>query len=506
MPDDSPRARTSRAADEPLGREVWIVAGVVVLGVVMSVLDTTIVNVALETLSRRLHAPLDTIQWVSTGYLLSLAMVIPLSGWTSERFGAKRVWMLSVAAFGLGSILCGLASSAGELIAFRVLQGFGGGMIMPIGMSVLAQTAGPTRVGRVMSVIGVPMLLAPILGPVIGGLLVDNVSWRWIFYVNVPIVLIALALAAKLLDADQGRAEAGRFDWLGFGLLSPGLAGLVFGLSETETHGGLDAPIAWAPILAGALLIALFARHAWRAKRPLIDVRLFARGSFRAASATVFLLGGALFGTMLVLPLYYQVARGQSALAAGLLMAPQGLGAALAMPFAGRMTDRTGGGRIAVGGLALMTLATLPFAFVGADTPYLLLAAVLLVRGIGLGCSFMPTQAATYATLERAAVPRATSAINVVRQVGGSLGTALLAVVLQHEIKAAVDFGGAVAGSGGAALQSLPPAVRARVATPLAQAFAHTFWWSVAMTLVAIVPAVALARRERMAAREPVVA
>src|SRR4051812_16451481 len=199
----------SRPADEPLGREVWVVAAVVTVGMIMSILDTTIVNVALETLSRELGAPLSTIQWVSTGYLLALAIVIPLTGWASERFGAKQVWMTSVSLFGLGSILCGMAWSAESLIFFRVLQGLGGGMILPVGMSVLTQTAGPTRVGRVMSVVGVPMLLGPVLGPVIGGLIVDNASWRWIFYVNVPVALGALALAAKLLKPDSGRADAG---------------------------------------------------------------------------------------------------------------------------------------------------------------------------------------------------------------------------------------------------------------------------------------------------------
>src|SRR3954465_8600792 len=189
----------AQAQDEPLGREVWIVASVVIVGVIMSILDTTIVNVALETLSRELNAPLNTIQWVSTGYLLALATVIPLTGWMSERFGAKRVWMVSVALFGAGSALCGLAWSAESLIAFRVLQGIGGGMIMPVGMSVLAQTAGPHRVGRVMAGLGVPMLLGPIFGPVIGGLIGDSFSWRWIFYVNVPIAILALGLAARLL-------------------------------------------------------------------------------------------------------------------------------------------------------------------------------------------------------------------------------------------------------------------------------------------------------------------
>jgi len=488
------------ADDEPLGREVWIVAAVVVVGVIMSILDTTIVNVALETLSRELDAPLNTIQWVSTGYLLALATVIPLTGWMTERFGSKRIWMISVALFGIGSALCGLAWSAESLIFFRVLQGFGGGMIMPVGMALLAQTAGAHRVGRVMSVVGVPMLLGPILGPVIGGLIVDSASWRWIFYVNVPIAAAALVLAARLLKADAGRADAGRLDWTGLALLSPGLAGVVFGLSESESHGGFSDPLVWGPIVVGIVLVALFVRHAWRAERPLIDVRLFRDRVFAAASATTFLIGGALFGAMIILPLYYQVARGESALTAGLLMAPQGLGAAAAMPIAGKLTDRLGGGRVAVAGLLILTVGTIPFAFLKSDTSYTLLALLLVLRGLGIGSSMMPSMAAAYASLERAAVPRATSALNVVQRVGGSLGTALLAVVLQGQIK---DQLGGAGGAGGGTLERLPDNVRARVAEPLADAFAATFWWAVGMSVLALVPAVVLAvtqKRERAAA------
>jgi EmrB/QacA subfamily drug resistance transporter len=489
-------ARGRAAGPEPLGREVWIVAVVVTVGVIMSILDTTIVNVALETLARELNAPLSTIQWVSTGYMLALAIVIPLTGWMSERFGAKQVWMTSVALFGIGSALCGLAWSAESLIAFRILQGFGGGMIMPVGMSVLAQTAGPTRLGRVMAVIGVPTLLGPILGPVIGGLIVDSVSWRWIFYVNIPIALVALGLAARLLHADAGRADAGKLDWTGFALLSPGLGAIVFGLSETETHGGVTAPIAWIPIVGGAILVALFARHAWGARRPLIDVRLFRNTGFSAASATTFLLGASLFGAMIILPLYYQVARGESALTAGLLMAPQGIGAALSMPLAGGLTDRRGGGPVALFGVIVVTLGTLPFVAVSAHTSYVWLALLLVVRGVGIGCAMMPSMSAAYATLDHAAVPRATSSLNVVQRVGGSIGTALLAVVLQHQI--ATGLGGG--GGGGGTLQRLPESVRNRVAAPLADAFGHTFWWAVGMSVVAIVPAVALFRSQRTAA------
>jgi EmrB/QacA subfamily drug resistance transporter len=489
-------------ADDRLGREVWVVAAVVIVGVIMSILDTTIVNVALETLSRELHSSLPTIQWVSAGYLLALAMVIPLTGWLAERFGSKEVWMTAVAAFGIGSALCGIAWSAESLIAFRVLQGFGGGMIMPVGMALLAQTAGPGRVGRVMSVVGVPMLLGPILGPVIGGLIVSNVSWRWIFYVNVPIVVVALALAHRLLDRASGRADPGPLDWRGFALLSPGLVGIVFGLSETETHGGFGSPIAFGPVVAGILLVSAFVLYSLRARRPLIDVRLFRVGRFSAAAATTFLLGAALFGAMLVIPLYYQVARETSALGAGLLMAPQGLGAAAVMPLAGRVTDRAGGGRVALVGVVVMTVGTIPFVAVGATTSYALLAIFLVIRGVGLGGAMMPAMAAAYATLRPADVPRATSALNAIQRVGGSIGTALLAVVLQHEITAQVT--GAAAGGGIGAVSA------AAAAPQIAPAFAHTFWWALGLSLLAIAPAAALAilqettrRREAAAAALP---
>jgi EmrB/QacA subfamily drug resistance transporter len=333
---------------------------------------------------------------------------------------------------------------------------------------------------------------------VIGGLIVDSVSWRWIFFVNLPIVALALVLAARLLHADAGRADAGRLDWVGLGLLSPGLAGIVFGLSETESHGGLSAPIAWVPIVAGFVLVALFVRHAWGAPRPLIDVRLFRSVSFSAAASTTFLLGGALFGALIVLPLYYQVARGESALTAGLLMAPQGFGAALAMPIAGRLTDRIGGGRVAFVGLIVMTVGTIPFAFIGAETSYTLLAAMLVVRGIGMGATMMPAMAAAYATLERGQIPRATSALNVLQRVGGSIGTALLAVVLQHQIASRLGTSG---GGGQGTLQRLPDTVRASVAEPLAAAFAHTFWWAVGVGVLALIPTAILAISQGRARR-----
>ena len=485
-----------------LDRPTLVVAGAVILGLIMAVLDTTIVNVALDTISRDLHSPLSTIQWISTGYLLSLATVIPLSGWITERFGSKRTWIASIAVFAIGSGLCALATSAGELIVFRVFQGFGAGMLVPVGFTLVAQSAGPRRVGRAFALVGVPVLLGPIFGPIIGGLIVDNAAWEWIFVVNVPIAVVAIAVAARVLSADAGRADAGALDWVGAALLCPGLAGVVFGLSETESHGGIGDPIAFAPILAGLVLIGLFAWHSLRVPRPLIEVRLFRSPGFRAAAMITFLLGGALFATLLVLPLYYQIDRGESALNAGLLLAPQGIGAALMLPLSGRLTDRLGGGPVVLVGCSVVALATLPLAFVTNHTPYALLGAVLFVRGMGLGSSLQPTIAAAYALLDSSQVPRATAALNTLRQVGGSIGTALLAVVLQHESAAALPS----ASGGGALLGTVSAGERAQISGPLASAFGHTFMWAVGMALLAILPAVALMRAERISRQASAVA
>jgi EmrB/QacA subfamily drug resistance transporter len=446
------------------------VAVVVVVGAIMSILNTTIVNVALETLSRELDASLQEIQWVVTAYLLALATVIPITGWASERFGARYLWVATVAAFVAASVLCGFAWSPESLIAFRVVQGLAGGMIMPIGMIVLSLAAGPDRMGRVMSVIGVPMLLGPALGPVLGGLLLEGLSWHWIFFINVPVGLIGLVLAWRRLPTRKAEGHH-RLDLRGLAMVSPGLALLTFGLSEIPAHGGVGAPSVYLPGLAGLVLLFGFVRHALHVRDPLIDVRLFAEARLAAAASTTFLLGVALFGSLVLLPLYFQIVRGEDALHTGLLLAPQGLGAALVMPLTGRLTDRVGGGRVVLVGLLVLAAGTMPLTQLGADTPYSVLIGVLVLRGIGLGATMMPAMAAAFAALEPQAVPRATSGLNVTQRVGGSIGVALLAVILESRL---ADQPGAPA-----------------------DAFAHTFWWALGLTLLALVPAALLARRER---------
>src|SRR6266511_3929757 len=467
--------QTSRA--DRLDREILVLGAVVVLGTIMSILDVTIVNVAVPTLGSDFHASISTIQWVMTGYMLAFASVIPLTGWATERFGAKRVWLVSLLLFMFGSVLAGAAWSIGALIAFRVLQGLGGGMILPVGQTILAQAAGPQRMGRVMSVIGVPMLLGPILGPVIGGAIVDQVSWRWIFFVNLPVGVAAVVLAQRLLpDAKPRLGE--RLDLRGLALLSPGIAIFLYGISEAGSEGGFGSARTIAAAAVGVALVALFVWHARaRGKAALIDVSLFLRRGFATAVGVNFLLGLALFGSLILLPLYYQIVRHESPLATGLLLVPQGLGAALAMPLAGRLTDAIGARVVVPVGMTLAGLGTLAFTQVGANTSYAYLAPALLVVGFGLGSTIMPSMAVAFQTLSREETPRAASALNAIQRVAGAIGTNV------------PTLDGGIQG-----MATLSPQQRAHVTPAIADAFGTTFWVAVVLIAAALVPALLLPR------------
>jgi len=460
------------SADNRIDAYVWRISAVVILGSMMSILDTTIVNVALATLSRDLHSTIAQIQWVVTGYMLALAAVIPVSGWAARRFGPKPVYLVSLVLFVAGSMLCGLATSTTELTVFRVIQGLGGGMILPIGQMMMAEAAGPKRMGRVMSIVAVPMMLAPILGPTLGGLIVQNLSWRWIFYVNVPIGAVAVIAGMRILPSPKP-APAGRLDFLGFALMATGLPLLTYGLAEIGVTGSFTATKVVVPILAGLGLVALFTVHALRVPRPLLDLRLYRRPTFSSASIAMFCLGAALFGGMILLPLYWQDIRHMSVIDTGLLTAPQGLGMALVMPLAGKLTDRYGGGPLALFGVIVTTVTTIPFGFIGAHTPIALLSVAMLLRGMGIGFAFMPAMSAAFASLERSEISDATPQLNVLQRVGGSIGTAVLAVVLQRALVGVHTLSGA------------------------ASAYGTAFWWSAAITALAIIPCMVLVRAER---------
>ena len=473
-------ASATKAGNEPLDPQTIRIALVVVLGTIMAILDTTIVAVALRTLGTDFGVGVSSIQWVTTGYLLALAMVIPISGWAVHRLGPKTVWISAVTLFILGSMACGFAWSATSLICFRLLQGAGGGMIMPVGQSLMATAAGPKQMGRVMGIFGVPTLLGPILGPVIGGLIIANVSWRWIFFVNLPIGIIAVILAARLLPRDH-RDREHRFDAWGFAFLSPALALLVYAMSEVGREGGFHSPrTIWLTVI-GLMLGLAFVWRSLRAPEPIVDLRLFKSRTFTVSTISIFVTGITLYGVIFLLPLYYQIVRGQSAVVAGLMMAPQGIGAAIVMKRAGVIADERGPISIVPLGMLLLAVGTFAYTMVSPTTNLWWLGISLFVRGIGLGLGMMPVFAASYRGLLPAQVPRASTTTNIVRQVGGSIGTALYAVVLERAIQS--RFHGTTG-----SLSAIPSKISPDVANQLAASFSIAFWWAFATCVVAIVP------------------
>jgi EmrB/QacA subfamily drug resistance transporter len=280
-----------------------------------------------------------------------------------------------------------------------------------------------------------------VFGPVAGGAIVGQISWRWIFLVNLPVGVAAVALAQRLLPASRPRLGE-RLDLRGLALLSPGIAALLYGMSEAGNHGGFDQPRTIVAAILGLALVVGFVWHASvrgsRSGDALIDVSLFVRRGFASAAGANFLLGVALFGSMILLPLYYQAVRGQTPLATGLLLVPQGVGAAIAMPLAGWLTDRLGARLVVAGGIVLAMLGTAVYTQVGPGTPYAVLAAALLVVGLGLGSTIMPSMAAAFQTLSHQAIPRATSALHTVQRIAGAIGTVVLAIVLQRAIGASL--------------------------------------------------------------------
>ncbi len=469
------------------------ISAVVILGAFMSILDVTIVNVAINELATTFKTDLATIQWISTGYMLALATVIPLTGWAADRFGTKRLFMISIGLFLIGSALAGAAWNAESLILFRVLQGLGGGMVMPAGMTILTHAAGPQRMGRVMGIVGVPMLLAPILGPILGGWLVDDISWRWIFFVNVPVGLVALLLAYRIFDRDETKPNH-RLDWKSVLLLPPGLALFVFGLAEVASHGNFESTETIVGISVGLVLIAAFIRHALRTDEALLDVRLFARRAVAPSALTTTIVGASFFGTMLLLPLWFQIVHHQSALDSGLLLVPQGLGAMLAMPIAGRLTDKIGPGKIVLTGLFFISIGMFGLTTVSETTSFRTTSAILFCNGLGMGATMMPAMSAALRSLHRDEVARATSGLNALQRVGGSIGTAVLAVVLTHQLSGAIPGGGGE--SGLSAARDLPPEAQAQVLPQIADAFSHTFGWSFAIILLTFIPAIFLSRKK----------
>ena len=453
---------------------IWRIAGVVLLGPLMTSLDSTVVNVSLATLGHELHVPLSTVQWVTTGYLLALALMLPLSGWLVDRIGAKRVYLCCFTAFTLASLICGLATSAGVLIGARVLQGMAGGLLAPMAQMMVARGAG-SQVAKVMGIMVVPVLLGPICGPTLAGTILQHASWRWIFFINLPIGILATVLAAWILPRDVASLHARSFDLRGFLLLSPALVLLLYSM-ENLGAGSASSPFCLSEIAVSICLLAAFVVHVMRCgEASLIDLRLFRKPVFSAAVWTQFFANGISFGGQMLLPLYLLSVQKITPEATGLLLAPAGLGMLCSYPSMGTLTERFGVRCVSASGAFLALLGTLPFVLF----PYSVMAGwviclALFVRGAGMGAIGIPSIAAAYSSIAKETIPAATTAVNIVQRLGGPVATTTLATFL-HERTAMIPHNSSVVQSVGDT-----------------RAFAATFWVLCAFHAATVVAALRL--------------
>jgi EmrB/QacA subfamily drug resistance transporter len=407
-----------------------VAIGVVfVAAMFMSIMDTTIVNVALPTIGRDFKVSATAVDSISIAFLVSLAVFIPASGWLGDRFGGKRVMLTAIVVFTAASALCGLASSLGELVAFRILQGAGGGMLAPVGLAMLFRAFPPAERIRASTILTVPTTLAPALGPVVGGLLVTDLSWRWVFYVNVPIGVAAFTFGVIFL-ADSAQAQPGRFDLAGFLLSGLGLGLAMYGVSEGPNLGWRQ-PLVIATIAAGVLLLAAMVVVELRSAAPMVDLRLLGNRLFRSSNGVIVLASIAFLGTLYAISLYYQNGRGLSALGSGLSTFPEAFGVMGGAQLASRVLyPRLGPRRHITVGLAGTAASIGLLALLGPQTSLWWARLLMLTLGLSMGQVFVPVQAAAFATITPEATGRAATMFNAVRQLGGAVGVAVLTTVI----------------------------------------------------------------------------
>jgi EmrB/QacA subfamily drug resistance transporter len=408
--------------------EQYVVGAVFVAGMFLNIMDTTIVNVALPSLGEQFGVGTSSIEWVVVGYLLSLAAFIPASGWIGDRFGTKRTFLFALAVFVGASALCGLAQSLDELVAFRILQGVGGGMLTPVGTAMLYRAFPPAERAKASRVLIIPTVTAPALGPIVGGFLVDHLSWRWIFYVNVPIGVLAFVFGALFLH-EHREPRRGRFDLPGFVLSGGGLALILYALGEGPGKGWGSPEIVLTLVLGVAAFVALVRVELTKA-HPMLHLRLLRNRLFRSCNVAALFGYGGFIGFLFVMPLYLQEARGLSAFESGLTTFPEALGVLVSSQIAGRVYGYVGPRRLMAGGLAAVACLMASLTQVGLGTNLWVIRLVMFLLGAGMAFVFVPLQAAAFATISPADTGQASAIYSTQRQVAAALGVSILATVL----------------------------------------------------------------------------
>ncbi|AJY77402.1 MFS transporter [Paenibacillus beijingensis] len=403
----------------------------VIIGMIMVILDSTVVNVAIPTLVSDLNASLKTIQWTVTGYTLALSAVIPLAGWMTDRFGAKRIFLLTIAFFTIGSALCAIAQTPEQLIFYRVLQGLGGGMVAPIGMAMVFRLAPAEKRGAVMGMLGVPMLLAPALGPILSGWLVEYASWHWIFLINLPIGIVALLVGIRFLPNVE-RQQTPALDVLGMILAPIAFAMLAYGVSEGGTSWTANTTLTG--LIVGGIALLLFIFVELRQKQPLLELRVFASTDFTRGVLLLWIAQIALFGSILLIPLFLQEARGYSALETGIILLPQALASTIFMPIGGRLFDKVGARPLALIGLGVISASMLMLARITIDTKLIMIIIPLILMGAGMGLSMMSLNTHVLNAAPRKLVNRVTPLTTSAQQVVTSFAVAGLTGFLTSRI------------------------------------------------------------------------
>jgi EmrB/QacA subfamily drug resistance transporter len=417
-----------------LDPSIWKIGSVAVLGSFLAQLDSTVVNVSLSGLAVTLHSSLSAIQWVTSGYLLAVALMLPLSGWMVDRIGAKALYLWCFSAFTLASALCGLAWSANSLIGFRILQGMSAGPLAPMAQMMMARAAGK-RMASVFGFAAMPILLAPLLGPVIAGAILQFASWRWLFLINLPVGLLALVLAALLLPDDRQQTVPRDLDLMGWALLSPALILFLYGSDHIRERTGILS------LAASVFPLAAFFRWATKKKdKALIDLRLFNGKVFSASAATQFLANGISYAGQMLIPIFLIRVGGRSPSATGLLLAPLGLGMMCGYPFVGTWVKLFGNRKVSVAGASLSLAGTLPFIYMAdKGLTNTLLVFALFIRGLGQSAVSVPSISAAYASVKRQDLPMATTTLNIVMRIGGPTLTTVCATFLGWRLGSSPD-------------------------------------------------------------------
>lgn len=422
---------TNQSKQPGIPKDVLAAAWAIALGAIAPMLDSTMVNIAVDKLTKDFGTTLDIIQWAITGYVLALAIAVPIAGWLMNKFNGKKIFIGAVIVFGITSVLAGISWNVSSFIVFRLLQGFSAGIITPLMSTLLVKTAGPENLGKVISIVTTPMIFGPILGPVIGGFIIQAASWQWIFFINVFVVLIAVPLMMKTIPDFEPFNKASRLDVFGIIDLSLMSAALIFGITKAADHASFQnsETILWVGIGLG-LAVIYFIYDRIKKNQTVLPMNLFTHKRFLASSVGLFLANIAIMGPMLILPLFFQNFRHFTAMEAAIALIPQGLGMLVTRPIIGKMIDRFGAKYVVMVSIVLSLIGSIPLVFITDQTSMIWIAIVLFVRGTSIGGINLPLMSDAYTGLDNKQLPEAGVGVNITENLGSSFGSAVIATTV----------------------------------------------------------------------------